>query len=107
MSLKNCYNFDDFRKLAKKKLPSPIFHYIDGGSDDETTLRRNTVSFNECDLVPNVLAKVGKPDLSTTLFGRKIDMPIFLSPAATQLKRYLIFLAVQNYFNFMFIKINQ
>ena len=84
MSLKNCYNFDDFRKLAKKKLPSPIFHYIDGGSDDETTLRRNTVSFNECDLVPNVLAKVGKPDLSTTLFGRKIDMPIFLSPAAMQ-----------------------
>ena len=82
MSLKNCYNFEDFRKLAKKKLPSPIFHYIDGGSDDESTLRRNTESFNECDLVPNILASVGKPDLSTTLFGRKIDMPIFLSPAA-------------------------
>ena len=31
MSLKNCHNFEDFRKLAKKKLPSPIFHYIDGG----------------------------------------------------------------------------
>ena len=84
MSLKNCYNFEDFRKLAKKKLPSPIFHYIDGGSDDESTLRRNTDSFNECDLVPNILASVGKPDLSTTLFGRKIDMPIFLSPAAMQ-----------------------
>ena len=38
MSLKNCHNFDDFRKLAKKKLPSPIFHYIDGGADDESTL---------------------------------------------------------------------
>ena len=84
MSLKNCYNFDDFRNLAKKKLPSPIFHYIDGGSDDESTLRRNTDSFNDCDLIPNILAKVGKPDLSTTLFGRKIDMPIFLSPAAMQ-----------------------
>ena len=84
MSLKDCYNFEDFRKLAKKKLPSPIFHYIDGGSDDESTLRRNTDSFNDCDLVPNVLASVGKPDLSTTLFGRKIDMPIFLSPAAMQ-----------------------
>ena len=71
MSLRNCHNFDDFRKLAKKKLPSPIFHYIDGGSDDESTLRRNTESFNECDLVPNVLANVGKPDLSTTLFGKK------------------------------------
>ena len=84
MNLKNCHNFEDFRKLAKKKLPSPIFHYIDGGADDETTLRRNTDSFNDCDLVPNILASVGKPDLSTTLFGRKIDMPVFLSPAAMQ-----------------------
>ena len=84
MNLKDCYNFEDFRKLAKKKLPSPIFHYIDGGADDETTLRRNTESFNDCDLVPNILASVGKPDLSTTLFGKKIDMPIFLSPAAMQ-----------------------
>ena len=34
---KDCYNFNDFRKLAKKRLPSPIFHYIDGGADDEQT----------------------------------------------------------------------
>ena len=46
MNLKDCYNFDDFRKLAKKKLPAPIFHYIDGGADDEITLNRNTDSFN-------------------------------------------------------------
>ena len=84
MSLKDCYNFEDFRKLAKKKLPSPIFHYIDGGADDETTLKRNTEAFNDCDLIPNILASVGKPDLSTTIFGRKIDMPIFLSPCAMQ-----------------------
>ena len=68
MKITDCYNFSDFRKLAKKKLPSPIFHYIDVGSDDETTLRRNTTSFDVCDLVPNILASVGKPDLSTTLF---------------------------------------
>ena len=54
MSLKNCYNFEDFRKLAKKKLPAPIFHYIDGGADDETTLKRNTNSFDDCDLIPNI-----------------------------------------------------
>ena len=42
MKLKDCNNFGDFRKLAKKKLPSPIFHYIDGGADDEVTLNRNT-----------------------------------------------------------------
>ena len=57
MNLKNCYNFEDFRKLAKKNLPAPIFHYIDGGSDDETTLKRNTSSFNDCDLIFNVEMK--------------------------------------------------
>ena len=84
MSLKDCYNFEDFRKLAKKKLPSPIFHYIDGGADDEITLKRNTNSFDDCDLIPDILRSVGEPDLSTTVFGRKIDMPIFLSPTAMQ-----------------------
>ena len=42
MGLKNCHNFEDFRKLAKKKLPSPIFHYIEGGDDEERKVRRNT-----------------------------------------------------------------
>ena len=84
MKLSDCYNFDDFRRLAKKKLPAPIFHYIDGGSDDEITLNRNTNAFNDCDLVPNILASVGEPDLSTSVFGKKIDMPLFLSPTAMQ-----------------------
>jgi len=82
MNLKDCYNFDDFRKLAKKKLPAPIFHYIDGGSDDEVTLKRNTEAFNDCDLIPNVLADVGNIDLSTTVLGQKIDFPLFLSATA-------------------------
>ncbi|MDC3186069.1 alpha-hydroxy-acid oxidizing protein [Candidatus Pelagibacter sp.] len=84
MNINDCYNFEDFRRLAKKKLPAPIFHYIDGGSDDEVTLNRNTTAFNDCDLVPNILASVGEPDLSTTVFGRKINMPLFLSPTAMQ-----------------------
>ena len=84
MSLNDCYNVEDFRKLAKKNLPAPIFHYIDGGSDDETTLKRNTESFLKCDLVPNILASVGQPDLSITVLGQKIDMPLFLSPTAMQ-----------------------
>ncbi len=84
MNLRDCYNFDDFRKLAKKNLPAPIFHYIDGGSDDESTLKRNTESFTKCDLVPNILASVGEPDMSTTVMGQKIDMPLFLSPVAMQ-----------------------
>ena len=82
MNLKDCHNVEDFRKLAKKKLPSPIFHYIDGGSDDEVTLRRNTESFNKCDLVPNVLADVSNIDLSTTILGQKIAFPLFLAATA-------------------------
>ncbi len=85
MNLKDCHNFEDFRKLAKKKLPSPIFHYIDGGSDDEVTLKRNTESFNDCDLIPNVLANVDNIDLSTTVLGQKIDFPFF--PSATAMHR--------------------
>jgi len=82
MNLKDCHNYNDFRKLAKKKLPSPIFHYIDGGSDDEVTLNRNTEAFNDCDLIPNVLADVNNIDLSTTVLGQKIDFPLFPSPTA-------------------------
>ena len=82
MNLKDCHNFDDYRKLAKNKLPSPIFHYIDGGADDEVTLRRNTESFNNCDLVPNVLSDVSSVDLSTNVLGQKIDFPLFLSATA-------------------------
>ena len=84
MSLKDSYNFEDFRIIAKKKLPAPIFHYIDGGADDEVTLKRNTDSFSKCDLVPNILASVGEPNLSTNVLGTKIDMPLFLSPVAMQ-----------------------
>ena len=82
MNVKDCHNFEDFRKLAKKKLPSPIFHYIDGGSDDEITLKKNTESFNKCDLIPNVLTGASDINLSTTVLGQKIDFPLFLSATA-------------------------
>ena len=82
MNLKDCHNVEDYRKLAKKKLPSPIFHYIDGGADDEITLKRNTESFNKCDLIPNVLSDVSNVDLSTTVLGQKIDFPLFLAATA-------------------------
>ena len=73
MNLKNCHNFSDFRKLAQKKLQSPIFHYIDGAADDEVTYARNTSAFDDVDLVPNVLRGVEEVDLSTTIFGKKLD----------------------------------
>jgi len=82
--INNCHNTKDFRSLAKKRLPGPIFHYIDGAADDEVTYRRNTESYEQCDLVPNVLAGVENIDMSTTVMGQKIDMPFFLSPTALQ-----------------------
>ena len=84
MRLNQCHNFQDFRLLAKKRLPSPIFNYIDGAADDEITYRRNTQSFNNIDLVPNVLAGVENIDLKTKIFGKLIDMPIFCAPTAVQ-----------------------
>ena len=84
-SINDCHNVKDFRKLAKKKLPGPIFHYIDGGSDDEVTLNRNTDAFNDYDLIPNVLNDVSNVDMSTTLLGEKIDFPLF--PSATAMHR--------------------
>jgi L-lactate dehydrogenase (cytochrome) len=82
--LKSCHNVEDMRLLAKQRLPSPIFHYIDGAADDEMTYRRNTQAFEECDLVPNVLAGVENVDMSVTVMGVKLNMPIFCSPTALQ-----------------------
>ena len=82
--LKNCHNSKDFRTLAKQRIPSPIFHYIDGAADDEITLLQNTKSFEKCDLVPNILRGVEEIDLSVSLMGKKINLPLFFSPTALQ-----------------------
>ena len=84
MRLTDCHNFHDFRRLARRRLPSPIFNYIDGGADDEVTLRRNTQSFDAVDLVPNVLRGVQDVDLSVTVMGQKLALPVYLSPTALQ-----------------------
>jgi L-lactate dehydrogenase (cytochrome) len=84
MGLNDCHNADDFRELARRRLPGPVFHYIDGAADDESTRRRNRDAYDACDLIPNILAGVKDIDMSVEVFGRKIDMPLFLSPTAVQ-----------------------
>ena len=84
MKINDCHNISDFRFLAKKKLPSPIFNYIDGAADDEVTYKRNTEAYDEIDLVPNVLRGVKDIDLSTTVFGKKISLPVYCAPTAVQ-----------------------
>jgi len=84
MRLRDCHNFHDFRELARRRVPSPIFDYIDGGADDELTLRQNTASFERCDLVPNILRGVETLDISVRVMGQKLAMPVYCSPTALQ-----------------------
>ena len=84
MKLTDCHNIDDFRKLAKQRLPWPVFDYIDGAADDEITKARNTSAFDAVDLVPDVLAGVAEIDTSRTIMGRESALPLILSPTALQ-----------------------
>ena len=84
MRLSDCHNIDDFRLLAKQRLPWPVFDYIDGAADDELTKARNTQAYARADLVPDVLAGVSEIDTSCTILGRKSALPLLLSPTALQ-----------------------
>lgn len=84
MRLSDCHNIDDFRRLAKQRLPWPVFDYIDGAADDEITKTRNTSAFDEADLVPDVLAGVSDIDTSRQIMGRDSALPLVLSPTALQ-----------------------
>ena len=84
MRLSQCHNFHDFRRLARRRLPAPIFDYIDGAADDEATHRRNSASFEQCYLVPSILRGVENVDLSVTVMGQKLAVPFYCSPTALQ-----------------------
>ena len=84
MRLTDCHNIDDFRALARQRLPWPVFDYIDGAADDELTKARNTSAYDRADLVPDVLAGVAEIDASCTILGRKSALPLLLSPTALQ-----------------------
>ena len=83
-SLDKCSNVDDLRDLARRRLPGPIFHYIDGAADDELTYRRNTAAYDDYDLVPNILNGVADIDMSVEVMGQKLGLPVFCSPTALQ-----------------------
>ncbi len=80
MRLARCNNIADLRRMAKQRLPAPMFHYIDGGSDDEWSLRRNTTAFDDYELLPHYLRDISTIDLGTTLLGQKLAWPVFLAP---------------------------
>jgi L-lactate dehydrogenase (cytochrome) len=80
MGISRCFNVMDFRRIAKSRLPAPVFHYIDGGADDEWTLRRNTDAYDDYELLPTHLSDVSSIDIRSTLFGQPIDWPVMIAP---------------------------
>ena len=80
MRLDRCHNIADLRRMAKQRLPGPMFHFLDGGADDEWTLRRNTTAFDDYELLPNHLSDVAQVDLGTTLLGQRLAWPMLLAP---------------------------
>lgn len=79
-ALSRAANIDDLRRIAKRRLPGGIFDYYDGAALDEVTLQRNSTSFNDIEYRPRVLRDVSNVDLSTSLFGHNMTMPVMLSP---------------------------
>ncbi|TQO19947.1 L-lactate dehydrogenase (cytochrome) [Rhodoglobus vestalii] len=83
--LRDAYNVDEYRAAARRVLPSGIFDYLDGGSEDEATLRHNRAVFDRWGLMPSWGPVVG-PDTTTTVLGRIAALPITLTPTgATRL----------------------
>ncbi|MDP4835863.1 MAG: alpha-hydroxy acid oxidase [Orrella sp.] len=80
MDLKEVINLDDFRQLAKRKLPRIAFDFIDGGSDDDLCLLRNRKAFQSYQLLPRYLLNVAQRSQSVDLFGSRYDSPIGISP---------------------------
>lgn len=80
MGISNCNNIMDFRRIARRRLPAPVFHYMDGGADDEWTLGRNTDAFNDYELLPTQLADVSHINLKSTLFGEPVEWPVMIAP---------------------------
>ncbi|MDQ2876027.1 MAG: alpha-hydroxy-acid oxidizing protein [Actinomycetota bacterium] len=70
----------DLRRIARRRLPGGVFDYIDGGAEDELSLRRNVAAFRRAELVPRVLRDVSGIDLSATLLGRRLPMPLVVAP---------------------------
>lgn len=83
MSVERARNIADLRMLARKRLPRMVFDYIDGGADDEITLKRNVARFRDIELTWDALVDVEDIDTSTTIMGAQARRPFFISPTAS------------------------
>ncbi len=78
--LRSALTVEDMRRIAKRRLPHGVFDYIDGGAEDERALANNSSAFGRIEFCPNVLRDVSEIDVSTTLLGRPVSMPLVLAP---------------------------
>jgi L-lactate dehydrogenase (cytochrome) len=83
MNLERARNIADLRLLARKRLPRMVFDYIDGGADDEVTLRRNVERFRDIELTWDVLVDVEHVDTKISIMGAPSRLPFFISPTAS------------------------
>lgn len=80
MGVHSAINYDDLRRMARRRLPRIAFDFIDGGVDAERGLITNTNAFEAIRLVPKYMVDIDKLDQSTTLFGRKYSQPFGIAP---------------------------
>ena len=72
--------FEDFRSVAKKKLPKMVFDFVDGGADSEISLRANRKAFENIQFDPHWLTDVSKRETNTVILGESVSMPLLLAP---------------------------
>jgi L-lactate dehydrogenase (cytochrome) len=80
MRLSRVVNISDLRRLAQRRLPPVVFDYIDGGAEDEITLRANERAFADVTFRPRQCVETPNPDLRTTVLGTTFDVPFLLAP---------------------------
>ncbi|WP_353174344.1 alpha-hydroxy acid oxidase [Paracandidimonas soli] len=73
-------SISDLRALARRRLPKSVFDFIDGGAEDELTLRGNRDAFEQVRIVPRILVDVDQPDLATSIVGQPADAPFVIAP---------------------------
>src|SRR5204862_5453863 len=76
-------NIEDLRRAAKRRLPRVVFDYIDGGAEDESTLRANCRAFEAVTLRPRCAVATPECDLRTTVLGTEVTMPLILAPVGS------------------------
>jgi L-lactate dehydrogenase (cytochrome) len=78
--LRQCHDLNDLRRAARRRLPRPVFGYVDGAADEEVTLRANGQALRRWRFQPRALRDVAEPDLRVSVLGSDLAAPVGLAP---------------------------